>query len=345
MDMDKDEYLKIVENYKESARKIADLYLERFPRKLCCEVNVGPAGLSFASFLLEVDDDEIGILRECMKSVDNDSWCRSDVTTLEVVLKQKGYTDLLNRLRKPLATDEKKKDIEHLSKFFSCKQTPYISSVNVHELKKYATFGYFEYRGDDAPRNEELVELPLTEDEFRDILVKCLYTANRYTMNELIVDMPILSQRLMRMAMVETDFHLRENASPFILDMTEIKYVAARILDPFVDLLGLFGSDDQVIKDFLAKNQLIDGEPSEYAFEVVDEEDGSLHLMMTAKFIGTDIEFAKSYDKDCERFKVSAFEVMKKFGLAEPKDIFPYFRFQYNWTEGFSNLRKVLVEQ
>ena len=331
MDMDKDEYLKIIENYKESARKIADLYLERFPRKLCCEVNVGPVGLSFASFLLEVDDDEIGILRECMKSVDNDSWCRSDVTTLEVVLKQKGYTDLLNRLRKPLATDEKKKDIEHLSKFFSCKQTPYISSVNVHELKKYATFGYFEYRGDDAPRNEQFVELPLTDDEFRNILTKCLYTANRYTMNELIVDMPILSQRLMRMAMVETDFHLRKNASPFILDMTEIKYVAARILDPFVD--------------FLAQNQLIDGEPSEYDFEVVDEEDGSLHLMMTAKFIGTDIEFAKSYDKDCERFKVSAFEVMKKFGLAEPKDIFPYFRFQYNWTEGFSNLRKVLVEQ
>ena len=52
MDMDKDEYLKIIENYKESARKIADLYLERFPRKFCCEVNVGPAGLSFASFLL-----------------------------------------------------------------------------------------------------------------------------------------------------------------------------------------------------------------------------------------------------------------------------------------------------
>ena len=147
------------------------------------------------------------------------------------------------------------------------------------------------------------------------------------------------------MAMAETLFHLRENASPFILDMTEIKYVAARILDPFVDLLGLFRSDDQDIKDFLAQNQLIDGEPSEYDFEVADEEDGSMHLMMTAKFIGTDIEFAKSYDKDCERFKVSAFEVMKKFGLAEPKDIFPYFRFQYNWTEGFSNLRKVLVEQ
>lgn len=30
MDMDKDEYLKIIENYKESARKIADLYLERY---------------------------------------------------------------------------------------------------------------------------------------------------------------------------------------------------------------------------------------------------------------------------------------------------------------------------
>ena len=345
MDMNKDEFLKIIENHRETARKIGDLYLERIPRKLCCVVNVGPTELTLASFLLEVTDDEIAILRECMKSVSFDANGWRIGKKLEEVLEQKGHTDLLNRLRKPFSCDEKKREIEHLSKCFSCKQTPYIDYVNVHNLKKYATFGYFEYRGDDAPRNEELVELPLTEDEFRDILVKCLYTANCYTMNELIVDMPILSQRLMRMAMAETCFHLREKASPFILDMTEIKYVAARILDPFVDLLGLFGSDDQDIKDFLAQNQLIDGEPSEYDFEVADEEDGSLHLMMTAKFIGTDIEFAKSHDKDCERFKVSAFEVMKKFGLAEPKDIFPYFRFQYNWTEGFSNLRKVLVEQ
>ena len=344
MDMDKDEYLKIIENYKESARKIADLYLERFPRKLCCEVNVGPVGLSFASFLLEVDDDEIGILRECMKSVDNDSWCRSDVTTLELVLKQKGYTDLLNRLRKPLATDEKKKDIEHLSKFFSCKQTPYIDYVNVHDLKKYATFGYFEYRGDDAPRNEQFVELPLTDDEFRNILTKCLYTANRYTMNELIADTPLLSQRLVRMAMAETCIRTDNNAYPFILDMTEIKSVAARILDPFVDLLGLFGSEDEDIKAFLMENQLIDGESSEYEFELVDEENGSVHLMMTAKFIGTDVEFAESYADDAERFSVSAFDVMKRFNLATPQDIFPYVRCYCNWRNGIRNLRKDLIE-
>lgn len=343
--MTKEDFLSVIESYKESARKMADLYLEKFPRKLCCEVNVGPSVLSLASFLLEFDDEEIAILRECMKSVDTDSLHRSDATTLETVLKQKGYTDLLNRLRKPFDTDEKKEEIEQLCKCFSCEQTPHIAFVNVCDPKKYATFGYFEYRGDIAPRNEQLIEMPLTDEEFRDILAKCLYTANKYTMNELIVDMPLFSQRLMRMAMAETYFFLNDNACPFILDITEIKSIAARILDPFVDCLGLFGSDDEAIKALLAENQLIGGEPSEYDYELVDENDGSQLLIMTAKFIGTDVEFAESYDEDCERFKVSAFELMNKFGLNEPKDIFPYIRWCRNWKEGLRKFRNDLIEQ
>lgn len=270
MDMNKDEFLKMIENHRETARKIADLYLERFPRELCCEVNVGPAELSLASFLLEVTDDEISTLRECMKSVSFDANGWRIGKTFEEVLEQKGHTDLLNRLRKPLSCDEKKREIEHLSKCFSCKQTPYINYVNVHNLKKYATFGYLEYRGDDAPRNELSVELPLTDDEFRDILAKCLYTANRYTMNGLIADTPLLSQRLMRIAMSDTYLSTDGNAHPFILDMTEIKSVAARILDPLVDLLGLFGSDEEDIKEFLHENQLIDGKLSSCDCEVDD---------------------------------------------------------------------------
>ena len=271
--MTKDEFLKMIENHRETARKIADLYLERFPRKLCCEVNVGSSELILASFPLEVTDDEIAILRECMKSVSFDANGSCIGNTFEEVLEQKGHPDLLNRLRKPLSCDEKKKEIEHLSKCFSCKQTPYIDYVNVHDLKKYATFGYFEYRSDVAPLNEQFIELPLTDDEFRDILAKCLYTANRYTMNELIADTPLLSQRLVRMAMAETCLSTDNNAYPFILDMTEIKSVAARILDPFVDLLDLFSSDDEGIKAFFMENQLIGGEPNEFEFEAVDEED------------------------------------------------------------------------
>lgn len=343
MNMTKEDFLKTIETHKNVSKKIADLYLERFPRKLCCEVYVGPSELTLASYLLEVNDDEIAILRECMKSVDTDGLCRRDATTLETVLKQKGYSDLLNRLRKPFTTDEKKKEIEHLCECFSRELTPYINSVNVCDLKKYATFGYFEYRGDYAPRNEQFVELPLADDEFRDILAKCLYSANKYTMNEMIADTPLLSQRLMRMAMAETCFLLNDNSSPFILDMTEIKSIAARILDPFVDLLGLFKSEDEDIKAFLLENQLIGGEPSSYDFEAVEEEDGSTHLMMTAKFVGTDIEFAKSFADDAERFTVSAFDVMKRFHLDTPQDIFPFVRCYYNWIEGFHNLRKDLM--
>lgn len=140
--------------------------------------------------------------------------------------------------------------------------------------------------------------------------------------------------------LIKTD----NNAYPFILDMTEIKSVAARILDPFVDLLGLFGSEDEDIKGFLIENQLIGGESSKYDFEAVNEEDGTTHLMMTAKFVGTNIEFSGSYDENSERFTVSAFDVMKKFGLTEPQDIFPYVRSRYNWTEGFRNLRKYLID-
>lgn len=104
-------------------------------------------------------------------------------------------------------------------------------------------------------------------------------------------------------------------------------------------LLGL----DFVLVAFLAENQLIGGEPSTHDFELVDEEDGSTHLMMTAKFIGTDIEFAESFSDDAERFTVSAFDVMKKFGISEPQDIFSYIRFDRSWTYGFRNFRKDLI--
>lgn len=345
MDMNKDEFLKMIENHRETARKIADLYLESFPRKLCCEVNVGPSELTLASFLLEVTDDEIAILRECMKSVSFDANGWRIGKTLEEVLEQKGHTDLLNRLRKPLSCDEKKREIEHLSKCFSCKQTPYINYVNVHNLKKYATFGYLEYRGDEAPRNELSVELPLTDDEFRDILAHCLYKANRFTMNDMIADMPLLTQTLTRIAMADTYLSTDGNAHPFILDMTEIKSVAARILNPFEDILGLFKSDDEDIKEFLLQNQLIDGESNSYDFETVDEEDGTTQLTMTAKFVGTDIEFAESFADDAERFIVSALDMQKRFNLATPQDIFPFVRCHYNRTDGFRNLRKDLVEQ
>lgn len=267
MNMTKEEFLKMIETHKNVSKKIANLYLERFPRKLCCEVNIGPSALILASFLLEVNDDEIAILQECMKYTDDDSLMRRDATTLEDVLKEKGYTDLLSSLRKPLYTDEKKKEIDHLSKCFSCKQTPYIDYVNVHDLKKYATFGYFEYRSDEAPKDELYVELPLTDDEFRDILAKCLCKANRFTMNDMIADMPILCQKLMRIAMADTYLRTDGNAHPFILDMTEIKSVAARILNPSEDILGLFKSDDEDIKEFLHENQLIDGKPSSYDCE------------------------------------------------------------------------------
>lgn len=268
--MTKEEFLKTIETHKNVSKKIADLYLERFPRGLCCEVNVGPAELSLASFLLEVNDDEIAILRECMKYTDADSLMRRDATTLEDVLKEKGLTDLLSLLRKPLDTDEKKKEIEHLCKCFSSNATPHIKSVNAYDPKKYATFGYLEYRGDDAPRNELSVELPLTDDEFRDILAHCLYKANRFTMNDMIAEMPLLTQKLMRIAMSDTYLSTDGNAHPFILDMTEIMSVAARILDPLVDLLGLFGSDEEDIKEFLLQNQLIDGELSSCDCEAAD---------------------------------------------------------------------------
>ena len=78
-------------------------------------------------------------------------------------------------------------------------------------------------------------------------------------MNGLIADTPLLSQRLVRMAMAETCVLLNDNhSSPFILDMTEVKSVAARILNPLVDLLGLFKSEDEDINAFLLENLIID---------------------------------------------------------------------------------------
>ena len=136
MNTNNEDLLSVIKSYKESSKNIADLYLERFPRKLCCEVTVGPSELILASFLLEVTDEEIAIIHECMKSVRFDAMRRRVGNTFDEALAQKGYTNLLDRLHKPFATDEKKEFIEAMSKYFSRELTPYIDSVNLHDLKK-----------------------------------------------------------------------------------------------------------------------------------------------------------------------------------------------------------------
>lgn len=336
--------ISLFEGYEKTSRKIADMYLKRFPRKYSCDVIVGPSELLLASFLFEVSDDDIAILNECMQDVYSDSAAHGKGKTLEAVLKEKGHTDLLNRLRSCLASGEPKRVTETMSRRCSREMKPYIDSVFLDEIKKYATFRYTECRDDDATNYDQMIELPLTDGEFRQILTKCLTCASRYTMNKLIGDMAMHSQRLMQTAIAETCGYTDNNAYPFILDMVEIKDVAARILDPFEDLLGLFGSEDEDIKAFLEAHQCIGGGSRSCDFEAVDEEDGRTRFVMTARFVGTDIEFADSYKKEAERFTVSAFDVMKRFSLDAPRGIFPFVRRYYNKTGGFSDLRKDLME-
>lgn len=85
------ELMSLFEGYKETSRKIADMYLKRFPRKYSCDVIVGPSELRLASFLFEVSDDDIAILKECMQDVYSDSASHGKGKTLEAVQKERTH--------------------------------------------------------------------------------------------------------------------------------------------------------------------------------------------------------------------------------------------------------------
>jgi hypothetical protein len=127
--------------------------------------------------------------------------------------------------------------------------------------------------------------------------------------------------------------------------MIEHKEICEKILNPFKDVLGLFKSKDSNIKEFALCHQLVPECGRFNEIYINCEGHDVFHVQM--HFIGTNICFSqegvttiRNNFHDVESFTVVAKDVMERFKLETPEDIYPYINEHYNTPDSFYRIKK-----
>lgn len=231
--------------------EIANLYLQRYPRVDYYEVSFIVSELQTDySACLKLNSDEIEIIRRC-KVIMAKQKC-----TLQEVLEWEECEDDEDGFNIGVANAEKKKLLDRLILWVPWTERELID-VDVETPIKISSFCIWKQNEDKRTMLGEYVDLILTDDEFKTLLVEHLKSSNKYSFNMLVYNQPDLAQKLMwNMSYASMDYEI-ENVNPFICEMTDIRKVAESILNPSVDALGLFESSDEDLKEFARKHQIV----------------------------------------------------------------------------------------
>lgn len=226
------EYL---ERMEKTARRIADLYLERFPREE--QYGVGLTSTEDASALRiyhHFDRETLEILTECQRIADEER------CTLETVLEEEGHAEL----------------IETLCEHFTGLYLDTVQDVDIAHPQKFADFTMYVMDEEGKLEAPRCLGVPLTDEEFKEILVELLMNSNYYSFNNLVYRKPEIAQKAMwHLAHAYLDF-TSETMWPFVCEMEELKGIAARILTPNKDILHLFKGEDEEMRDFCRKRRI-----------------------------------------------------------------------------------------
>jgi hypothetical protein len=305
----------------EIAQKIADLYLERFPREQSFGVKlVSSDDDSEMTLYHKLSEEELEILRKCSQ-IATEEEC-----ALDEILDEEGHDDLVLKLGyhdTPMALD-------------------IIDSIDLNNPLKYTKFSFQSLDEDGNLGLKRYIGAPLTDDEFKEILVELLLNENRYSMNMLVYRKPELCQMIIRHLTYASLDNQFENWNPYIADMSELKDICDQILNPFKDVLQLFNSDNKDFANFALRHQIVpDYENEIYADLGTD----SFHCLLN--FHGTRIDFyQEGYNSetedfhDVESFSIEGKELMDKFSLESPKEILPYLKDHFSTPDCLSRIKK-----
>lgn len=317
--------------YQEIANKIATVYLEKFPRRKLYGVHLTSIGYaSEMTVYTSLSEEEIKIIKEC-SLIANEESC-----SLDEILDSEGYNDLLEKL------------FEH----DTCLPLNSVESVDLDNPLKFTSFSYQELNDNGELEYMRSIGCELTDDEFKEILVELLLSSNRYSMNMLVYRKPDLCQKITRHITYASMDYQFENRSSYIADMYEHKSICESILNPFKDILDIFNSNDDHIRKFAINHQLVPecGEQNELYANYEDHGNDSFHVLM--HYEGTKIIISqegmtriKANFHDLDRFTIDAYDVMKKYSLEKPEDIYPYLKQKCNNANCFYMLRKDLINQ
>lgn len=306
----------------EIAAKVADMYLEKFPRTLSYAVklisNYSEAEwTTYHSFTPE----EQAILRKCFAKADVES------CSLQEALDKVGAS---------------KKLVDKLLENVSCYDFDKIESVDLDNPRKLTNFGIQTIDKDGKFGHKYFTWVELTDHEYKEILTELLANANHYSLNIMVFQKPELAQKIMkRLAFIEEGSHMVKD--PFLVDMVELNLDAESILNPFMDVLGLFDNEKLWLKDFAIRNQVVPADGINYIYSKFTKE-GHHHVIM--KFVGRRVvieQIATIPNINEASFEVDASTIMNKYRLKTPEEIYPYLKEHFNRKNCYKVLQKDLV--
>lgn len=305
----------------ETAAKIVDMYLEKFPRAQSYAVKLTSSysDSEWTTYhLLTAEEQET--LRKCFVRAD------VELCSLQEVL-DKGVAP--------------KELVDKLYENVSAYDFDTIESVDLDNPKKLTNFGIQTIDKEGKLGLKCFTWVELTDEEYKEILAELLVNANHYSINMMVFQKPELAQKIMkRLAFIEEGSHLVKD--PFLVDMVELSLDAESILNPFVDVLGLFCSYDSSLKDFAIRNQV---GPASCVGDIYSKftKEGHHHVIM--RFVGTKviIEQISTIPKIKNAyFEVDARNIMNKYGLNTPEEIYPYLKEHFNRKNCYKVLRNDL---
>lgn len=231
------------------ANRIAKLYLEQHPRTKKYPVRISSSeDDSEVVACYEFSESELAVLRK-WQDMSKDE--RSDYSCLGEYLEEQHCDDLINRLldgHSPLALDIIEDcDLDSPEMFMACS----VRTLN-----------------DDGQLNQPyLRNISFTNEEYLELFALLLRNGNNYSVNHLVFTHPELSKKIMKHCCISNMLLAYIDDTPFIVELDEVKNAVKSVLNPFIDVLHLFDSDDKELASFVRFHQVA---PSS---EILSEED------------------------------------------------------------------------
>ena len=313
------------------ARKIAKIYLEKYPRPYSYGVDVvSTEDDSQGTFYHELNDEDLEILRGFVNRPE-DEW---DIG-----------------LEEWLESEQQDALIEKLLDFYSPFALNLLSDVDLEHPLKFTRFVIRYQLSDGSFTNPFYIGINLTDEEYEDLMSDLISSSNRYSVNMMVYQKPEIAQRIMSHIVNVFMDGVCEFREPFICDLFELKSVVKSILDPFEDKLHLFESENEDIRKYVRQHQ-VDPDGAGEEIYVEKKEGDSYHCVLNfdgpymilhqegANFSGDDVGL---YDED--EFRFDARIALKKFGLEKPEKLFQYLKENFATHDCLSRVREFLMRQ
>lgn len=231
-------YLK-EEEKAEVAHQIAEMYLQKFPRPYQYGAHLSSSeGDCSLTVFHKLTDEEMAIIQRWKATTEDPNEVEYE---LQEYLEEFGHTDLLDKL----IQNDAMLGLDTLD------------SLDLDNPRQFTGFT-IQFKNEDGSLTLPWgINCPLTDSQYIELLEQCLLYSNKLSMNMLVYKAPEAAQCVIRhLTWAYCNFQF-ETSKDSLICLDELKSVAQSILDPSVDILHLFDSEDIRIKAFLKGHRIL----------------------------------------------------------------------------------------